>query len=227
MTRDVPVLAAVDVALLDLLSRESSVVAACERLGISRDRGVYRLRRLGEALGRPVVESSRGGRGQGRTRLTPEGRALLARGVGAQVRGSRTASRAPPQNQWRGRWSASPHPNVAVPGGLRLWVDFVARERESILVAFDPDAVLVAREEFPTSARNVLAGRVAKVRNTGPGTGGERRVVEVKVGPLRVAAAVTDSSVQALQLTRGRRVVLYVKATAVRRADVPGRAVIP
>ena len=40
MSRDAALLAPVDAALLDLLSREASLVAACARLGIGRDRGV-------------------------------------------------------------------------------------------------------------------------------------------------------------------------------------------
>jgi molybdate transport repressor ModE-like protein/molybdopterin-binding protein len=222
MTRDAALLAPVDVALLDLLSREGNLVAACARLGIGRDRGVYRLRRLARVLGRPAVTSLRGGRGGGSTRLTATGRRVLARGAAPPI-GPRAVPRlTPPMNAWTGAWHAAPHPHVDVALGFAWNVDFLAREGERVSVTLDPEAVLVARSAFPTSARNVLEGTVARVRDTGAGTGGERRLVLVRSGRVRVLAAVTDGSVRRLGLAPGRRVVLFVKATALHRGG--GRA---
>lgn len=222
MTRDPAVLAPVDVALLDLLSRETSLAAACARLRIGRDRGVYRLRRLARILGRPAVTSTRGGQGRGSTRLTPDGVRLLARGVAAPIAPRAGPGLAPPRNAWTGVWHAAPHPHVDVGRGFAWNVDFLAREGERVTVTLDPEAVLVARAVFATSARNVLRGAVVRVRSAGAGTGGERRLLLVRSGRVRVLAAVTDGSVRRLALAPGRRVVLFVKATALHRGG--GRA---
>lgn len=225
MRRDDPILAPVDVGLLDLLSREPSLVAACARLGIRRDRGVYRLRRLGRIAGRPVVESERGGRAKGSTRLTPLGRRLLARGVGAPI-GPR-AGRSLPVNRWTGRWHGSPGPRVDVAPGLSWSVDFLAREGETVTVTLEPEAVLVATARFPTSARNTLPARVTRVRSIGPGTGARRRLLEARVGRAEVRAAITAESVERLGISPGRPVVLYVKATSLRRGDRGARRAVP
>ncbi|MGI0131545.1 MAG: TOBE domain-containing protein [Thermoplasmata archaeon] len=219
MRREDPILAPVDVGLLDLLSREPNLVAACTRLGIRRDRGVYRLRRIERLVGRPAVVSTRGGPACGTTRLTPLGRRLLARGVASPLGARAAPDRRPPANAWRGTWHGAPAPNVEVGAGLHWTVDFLAREGERVDVTLAPEAVLLARDVIATSARNVLRGRVEHVRSTGPGTGGDRRIVVVRVGRARVRAAVTDRSVKVLGLERGRPVVLYVKATALHRRD--------
>jgi molybdopterin-binding protein len=106
---------------------------------------------------------------------------------------------------------------VDVDGGPRLYVTFQALEGEPVDLAIPADSVLLARGRFPTSARNVLPGRVLQVERSsvrGPGT---PRGVELSLGKVRLWAAVTEASVHRLGLKPGRPVVVYLKATAVHR----------
>ena len=207
-----------DIRLLDLLSREPTLVAACRSLGISRDRGAYRLRRLRRALGRPVVASRRGGEERGRSRLTALGVRLLDRGtetVEATRHGRSDASTS--MTVLRGVWESRPQPSVVLSDGTRLFVDFLATPDHPVRLSLNPEAVLLASRRYPTSARNVLDGVVTEVRASGPGTGGVRCLVTARVGEHRLTAAVTRTSVRNLRLRPGRRVVLYIKATAFER----------
>ena len=81
-------------------------------------------------------------------------------------------------------------------------------------VGIEPEAVVVARERFPSSARNVLRGRIESVH----GPDGMRALLRVRVGRgLRLDVAVTPGSLAELGLTPGTSVFLYLKATAVLR----------
>ena len=222
MRRREVLLAPVDLELLSLLSRETTLVDACRSVGITHDRGTYRLRRLARALGRPVTRSVRGGDRHGTTRLTDAGRRLVEGPPGTAVGpGTSTARSSRP---WlEGRYRAGPSPTVALPGGPTLAVAFRADDEETVRFAWPPESVLVATGRFRTSARNVLPGTVVGVRRRGPGTGAAQRHLDVRVGARVLPVAITESAIQALRLTAGRRVYLYVKATALRRADRPRR----
>lgn len=204
-----------DIALLRHLARDPSVVAASRRVGISRDRATYRLARLERAFGGPVVTSVRGGREHGATRLTPLGDRIVRQGFNA-VELLDTQPLAPPSrsNLLRGVFHHRPTPEVSVGPALRLRVAFAADEGEPIAVLVDPEAILIARRKFSSSARNVLPATVEAVR---PGPDPIGRTVVVRTGPVRLRVAVTEEPVRQLGLTPGARVWLYVKATSVRR----------
>jgi molybdopterin-binding protein/molybdate transport repressor ModE-like protein len=202
----------VDLELLGALEREPTVVAACRQLGISRDRGVYRLARLSRVAGGPVVLSSRGGRFRGQSHLTSRGHRLLRLGtermaLGPVLPGARF--RIP---TLRGIFHGRPEPAVDIGQGLHIVVAFRAREGEPVVVGVDPESVTVARHPFPSSARNRLNGRVEKIRRVSPTT----RFVEVRVGRHQLWAAVTPRSIENLDIRPGRTVVLHIKATAMR-----------
>jgi len=204
-----------DVALLRSLERERSVVAASRRVGISRDRATYRLGRLERAFGGPVVTSVRGGRGHGGTRLTPLGDRIVREGFDSvELLDARPVAPPSRPNLLRGIYRRRPAPAVDLGGGLSLRVAFDADEDEPVGVLLDPEAILVARARFPSSARNVLAGTVEAIRS-GPNPFGE--TVLVRVGRTRLRAAVTEEPIHQLHLRPGARVWLYVKATALRR----------
>ncbi len=218
MSRRSTVLAQLDLDLLGELERGATLVAACQRLKIGRDRGVYRIRRLERALRRPVVATRHGGREPGRTELTSEGYRLLHTGMpGSDLGGGTPLGRVVTPGGLKGTWHAKPAPNVRVGGRLPLFVTFDAREGEEVQVAVDPEAVVLARRRFPSSARNVLAGRVRRIHQRGPGTGTSRRLLEIQVGRARLFAALTPAAVQDLHLAPGARAIVYVKATAVHR----------
>jgi molybdopterin-binding protein/molybdate transport repressor ModE-like protein len=202
-----------DVRLLEALRDAPTVVEASRRLGVSRDLATYRLRRLAQGAGGPLVRSQRGGRHHGVSRLTPLGDRLREAGV----RGI-TLPQTPPRSANRpnimvGTYHAGPPAEVRVRGAVRLQVTFPAEDHEHIRVAFDPEDVLVARERLVLSARNVLPGRVI-------GLDARTKLAEqlrVRVGNEVIRAAVTPEAVASLGLDPGRPVYLYLKATALRR----------
>jgi molybdate transport system regulatory protein len=209
-----------DVALLRSIGRVRSVVAASRAVGISRDRAMYRLDRLQRAFGGPVVTSVRGGRGHGGTALTPLGDRILRGGFDAvEMIDARSVADAPRPNLLRGVYRTGPPSEVAVPGGMRLRVVFSAQEGEPVGVALDPEAIVVARRRFASSARNVLP---ASVQRIGPGPGPSDRFLHVRAGRIPLRVAVTEETVDQLALRPGTRVVLYVKATALRRVAPRG-----
>jgi len=208
-----------DIALLRSVGQRRSVVAASREVGISRDRAVYRLGRLARALGAPLVTSGRGGRSHGASRLTELGRRVARDGFDSvELHAMRSAPLVAPPNRLHGVYHRTPQPEVEVPGGLRLRVAFEAKDGEAVDLALDPESVLVARRKFASSARNVLPASVESVR----AAGGIGRTLVLQVGAVRLRAAVTEEPVRQLGLARGAKVVLYVKATALRRV-VPTR----
>jgi molybdate transport repressor ModE-like protein/molybdopterin-binding protein len=223
MTRRPSWVTALDVALLRALARERSVVAASRRVGISRDRATYRLARLRNAFGGPVVTGVRGGRAHGGSRLTPLGDRIVRGGFDSvALLDSRPVTPLSQPNRLDGIYHRSDTPEVWVDPRLHLRVAFRAEEREPVSVLLDPEAILVARQRFPSSARNMLAGRVEAVRGD---TGPLGRTLLVRVGAARLRVAVTEEPIRQLHLRRGARVWLYVKATALRRVDRGGRAI--
>jgi molybdate transport system regulatory protein len=216
------VVSSTDVALLRALGRERSVVRASRRAGISRDRAVYRLGRLARAFGGPVVSSVRGGAGHGGTSLTVLGDKIVRGGLGSlDLLDARPAEPLAAPNILRGTYRRAPAPEVRLGRGLRLRVAFDADDGAAVAVALDPEAVVLARRRFPSSARNVVRGRVESVRPVrGPGD----LTATVRAGPQRLRVALTDAAVRELGVRRGAAVWLYVKATALRRLDPAGRA---
>jgi molybdate transport repressor ModE-like protein/molybdopterin-binding protein len=204
-----------DVALLRSLGGARSIVAASRTVGITRDRATYRIARLERALGGPVVASVRGGRSHGESHLTALGDLLLRRGFDSvELLDARPLAPPSPSNRLDGTYHRSPAPQVAFGPGLAWRVAFDAEEGERVSMLLDPEAVLLARRRFPSSARNVHRATVESVR---PGLGPLSRTVVLRAGPLRLRVAVTEEPVRELHLSRGAPVWLYVKATALRR----------
>ena len=205
----------VDIALLRTLARERSVVAAGRHVGISRDRATYRLARLGEAFGGPVVTSNRGGRAHGGTRLTPLGDRIARQGFHAlELLDAQPVAPPSVSNLLRGVYHRTPAPAVVLGKNLRLRVAFPAEEGEPVSVVLDPESILVARKRFASSARNVLPATIEGFR---AGSSRLGRTLLVRAGPVRLRVAITEEPVRQLGLVPGTRVWLYVKATALRR----------
>ncbi len=208
-----------DVALLRSLARERSLVAASRSLGISRDRAVYRIARLAAAFGGPVVRGSRGGASHGGTLLTPLGDRIARGGfdsvelLDAQPLGPSSAS-----NLLKGVYVRAPTPTVRVGRSLALRVAFAASPGERVALVLDPEAIVVARHRFPSSARNVLAGTVRSVRRS---RGEGETTLVVRSEGVRLRVALTEETVRDLALAPGAPVYLYVKATALRRVGGP------
>jgi molybdate transport repressor ModE-like protein/molybdopterin-binding protein len=208
-----------DVALLRALARDRSVVGASRRVGISRDRAVYRLERLARAFGGPVVASVRGGAAHGETLLTPLGDRVVRGGFASvELLDARPLAPVAPPNLLRGTYRAGPPPQVQVGRSLRLRVAFPAGDDEPVRVALDPEAIVVARRRFPSSARNVLPGTVV-----GLGTVSESGdlMLSVRGAGWRLRVAMTTDGARQLGLRLGARLWLYVKATALRRVGEP------
>jgi len=204
-----------DVALLRALAQERSLVGASRRLGISRDRAVYRVERLERAFGGRVVEAVRGGSGHGGSTLTPLGDRIVRGGFASvELLDARPVTPLFEPNLLHGVYRRTPTPEVHVEGGLHLRVAFPARDGEKVSVLLDPESVVVARHRFASSARNVVRATVERVRHD-PGAVGLTLVVRSLGTPLRVA--ITEEPVRQLELRPGTTVYLYVKATALRR----------
>ncbi len=215
MPRRAGVVTSTDLALLDALGEEQSVVAASRRIGISRDRAVYRISRLGRAFGGPVVASARGGRAHGASQLTELGYRLVRDGFDAvELVDGRPLAAPPLANRLDGTYRRAPAPTVEIGDGVRLRVTFPAADGERVGLLLDPESVLVARRRFPTSARNVVPGTVERIA---PGPGRLGRMVMVRCGRVRIRVTVASETVRQMGLRPGARVLLYVKATALRR----------
>jgi molybdate transport system regulatory protein len=213
-----PVVTDTDVALLRSLAHERSLVAASREVGISRDRAVYRIARLARAFGGPVVRATRGGAAHGGTLLTPLGVRVVRGGFDAvELLNARPVASVALPNLVRGVYRRGPPPSVRVGRTLRLRVAFDAEDGERVAMLLDPEAVVVARRRFPSSARNVLPGVVEAIRGT-PRT--PEVALVVRCGRTRLRVAITEEPVRQLGLRRGAPVVLYVKATALRRVGV-------
>jgi len=210
-----------DIALLQAIGRDRSVVAASRRLGLSRDLAVYRLDRLADAFGGPVVRGARGGTGHGGTVLTPLGDRVARGGFeSVELLDAHPAAPLAAPNLLRGVYRRDPAPEVRVGRSLRLRVAFEAEDGADVALLLDPEAVLVARRRFTSSARNVLPATVEGLRPSGD----LGRTLVVRCGGRRLRVALTEEPVRQLHLRRGTRVWLYVKATALRRVEEGPRA---
>jgi molybdate transport repressor ModE-like protein/molybdopterin-binding protein len=217
----VPLVTSADVALLRELGRERSLVGASRRAGMTRDRAVYRISRLARAFGGPVVEGARGGAGHGGTVLTALGDRIARGGFDSlELLNGRPPTPLSPPNLLRGVYCGGPPPEVRLGRSLRLRVAFAAEDGEPVSLLLDPEAVVVARRRFASSARNVLPGTVEGVRR---GPKGLDVTLTVRCSGHRLRVALTEEPVRQLRLRAGARVWLYVKATALRRVGgVPG-----
>jgi len=212
-----------DVALLRSLEKERSLVAASRRIGISRDRAVYRIARLEHAFGGPVVRAVRGGAAHGGTTLTELGDRIVRGGFDSvELLDTHPVTPFLSPNLLKGVYHAAPTPEVRIGRSLRLRVAFPAESGTPVSVLLDPEAIVVARRRFLSSARNVLPGIVEEVRHEA-GDLGVTLVVRCASTKLRVS--VTPEPVRQLGLRRGVPVWLYVKATALRRVSEPPRSV--
>ncbi|MFG1530123.1 MAG: TOBE domain-containing protein [Thermoplasmata archaeon] len=209
-----PWLTPVDRRLLGALADAGTLVEACRRIGIGRDRGVYRIRRLEKGWNRSLTQSTRGGGGTGGTRLTAFGRRLLRSAGGEPTRA--------PSGGWNrltGIYRGGEPPVVELPGQCRLVVAFRGRPGSRVRLRIAPDALLVAPGRFPSSARNVLRASAIGLRPRGAG----RVEVTFRTGGIRLRALLTEASVRALGLRPGVASYLYLKATAVRPEPGAGR----
>jgi molybdopterin-binding protein len=213
---------ALDLRLLAALASDPNLVRACASIGITRDRGNYRLQRLARTAGGPVVRTVRGGPGAGSTSLTPLGRAVLARGRGPVLAEDDPPGPGAESTLLTGTWIGGRAPGLMLPNGLRLTTGFSAPPGATVEVAIDPEVVVLARRRFLSSARNTLEGRVTGVH----GRDRARRTVTVDVRGIAIRVGVTPDSVRTLGLRPGARVVLYLKAMAIRPLAVrpPRRA---
>ena len=204
-----------DLALLRSLAQERSLAGASRRLGISRDRAVYRVERLERAFGGAVVHAVRGGSGHGGSTLTPLGDRIVRGGFDSvELLDAHPLTPLSKPNLLHGVYHRAPRPEVWVGRALRLRVAFDARDGEPVSLLLDPESVVVARRRFPSSARNILRGTVEAVRHD---TGALGRTLWVRCAGARLGVAITEEPVRQLDLRPGVSVWLYVKATALRR----------
>lgn len=204
-----PYLTPLDLKLLRQLARHPNLSVACRLAGIGRDQGQYRLRRLARLYGHPVASTRRGGGGVGGTRLNRWGLRLLEQDPRTRRRG--------PESRLTGVFHRGPPPTLRTLRGLSLAVGFLRAEGERVRVEVDPEAILLAPLRFPSSARNVLVGVLTRLH----AQGSLRRIVSVRVGRETLNAAVTPAAVSELRLRPGRRIYLYLKATAVKPLAPP------
>jgi molybdopterin-binding protein len=205
-----------DMEILREVSRGDSFVAACRRLGITRDRGTSRLRRMARLLGGPVALGTRGDHRVSSTRLTPGGWALL-RGEVSALAPTGGRSRAGSALEWT--WRSRPVPHVLLTGGgPSITVSFRAGEGQRVRIAIEPESILLAPHRFASSARNVLPSVIERLEDEGEG----RLRVLCGVGHHTVPVAVTRRAVEELGLAPGRHVYLYLKATAVHPLSAVG-----
>ena len=79
--------------LLELIAQSGSIAAAGKRMGMSYKRAWSLVQALNEGFGAPLVETSRGGSGQGGAVLTDAGREVLERYRGMQAAAGRAIAK--------------------------------------------------------------------------------------------------------------------------------------
>jgi molybdate transport system regulatory protein len=209
-----------DAALLRAVARKGSLNAAASALGRSYSRAHARVGDLEDAAG-PLVERRRGGTEGGGSRLTDEGRELLAEfdRLQAALAGTAATERLVLDGRVTGR--SGDLVTVETPAGMVRALGLT--DADDVRVAFRSDAVTLhdpehAPEGGETSARNRFRGVVAGV-DRGDGTA----LVRIDVGASApLAVRVTETSLDALGLEPGAPVVASFKATATRATAAPG-----
>jgi molybdate transport system regulatory protein len=207
-----------DADLLRAVDEAGSLNRGTEKLERSYSRAHQRLTALEDALG-PLVARQRGGSGGGGSELTDEARGLLARFE--RLRTEFTGTAEVEETVLSGRVVAREGELATVETPAGRVRALAADDAEDVQVAIRADAVtLNAPADAPaaeaTSARNRFAGTVAAIDS------GEQvaRVLVDADADATLAALVTMSSVEKLDLTAGSEVVASFKATATRASPV-------
>ncbi|WP_323675986.1 LysR family transcriptional regulator [Halorubellus sp. PRR65] len=219
-----------DVALLSAVDREGSLSAAADALGRSYSRAHKRVGALEDKLG-ALVERERGGEGGGGSRLTDDGRALLARYARVRAAFADTAGTDVAVLNGRVRDRDGEIATVATDVGEVRALLFEAADDVQVSVRADAvtlhDPADVTRANA-SSARNRFAGTVASVDRResvalveiavpSAGNGDDGATAERTLPVL-----VTLASVDRLALEPGRDVVATFKATATRATPLGG-----
>jgi molybdate transport system ATP-binding protein len=99
-------------------------------------------------------------------------------------------------------------------GGIRLWVPLIERQPGALLRVRVParEVILASGQPSPTSAHNVVAGRVRAI--TQEPTRHET-LVEVALDDEALLARVTPDAIALLGLAPGREVVALVKSVSI------------
>jgi molybdate transport system regulatory protein len=216
-----------DVALLTAVDREGSLSAAADALERSYSRAHKRLGALDDALG-ALVERERGGEGGGGSRLTENGRSLVARFARVRAAFADTAGTEVAVLDGRVRDRDGELATVETPVGDVRALLFEAGDDVQVSVRADAvtlhDPADVPRADA-SSARNRFAGTVASV------DGRESvALVEVAIGrdtgsdETTIPVLVTRASADRLALEPGRAVVATFKATATRATPLGERS---
>lgn len=210
------------IPLLRRVGRTGNLRAAARALGMDPGNALRLIRTSEDRLGCKLVRSVVGGRGGGGSRLTAEGRRLARRRIEGNplsstrwpceistkpIRGEPLLVRVP------GAWVEA---QVAALSNSRPWDPTSLRPGEGLELEIPPSAVTLLEPTgvgVRSSARNLWAGRVMRIRPGGPWG---IRLVEVKVGTARLRAALTIPAVKELRLRKRSRVVVQIKATALR-----------
>jgi len=208
-----------DAELLRTVDEAGSLNRAADDLGRSYSRAHQRLTALEDALG-PLVVRERGGSGGGGSELTDEARELLARFE--RLRTEFTGTAEVEETVLSGRVVAREGELATVETSAgRVRALAPEADTDAVQVAVRADAVtLHAPEDAPdagaTSARNRFLGTVIAIDV------GERvaRVLVDANEDATLAALVTTSSVETLDLRAGLEVVASFKATATRASPL-------
>jgi molybdate transport system regulatory protein len=211
---------ATDAELLRAVDEQGSLNRAAEALGRSYSRAHQRLTALEDALG-PLVTRQRGGSGGGGSQLTDEARDLLARFE--RLRAEFTGTAEVEETVLSGRVVSREGELATVETDAGRVRALAPEDAEDVQVAIRADAVtLHAPADAPaaeaTSARNRFSGTVAAMER---GEAVVRVLVAVDT-ETPLAALVTKSSVEKLDLREGAEVVASFKATATRASPIEG-----
>ncbi|WP_158055507.1 TOBE domain-containing protein [Halorussus halophilus] len=219
-----------DARLLRAVDEEGSLNRAADALGRSYSRAHQRLTELEESFG-PLVARQRGGSGGGGSQLTDEARELLARFE--RVRTEFTGTAEVEETVLSGRIVDRDGELATIEtdaGRVRALVPSRASgvSNSKVQLSVRADAVTLhapddAPPESATSARNRFSGTVsvleegqAVARVVVTLDGDSETVNGERDGQSSLAALVTKSSVEKLDLHVGSKVVASFKATATR-----------
>jgi molybdate transport system regulatory protein len=236
-------------ALLGNLETAGSITAAAKAAGLSYKAAWDAIDAMNNLAGKTLVATTVGGKGGGGTRLTAQGRELLAtyRAVAeqnerfvAQINSElgrakrslpvlgRLSMRTSARNQWYGtvarirRGAVNDEIDIELPGGDSIAAVITRESTENlglargraVLALVKASSVMIGTSgggRLRLSARNQLAGRIARVTPGGVNT----EVVVTLRGGNTIAAVITNVSAQELSLAVGRKAVAIFKASSV------------